>query len=90
MGETEEELPGFAVGALGVGRGMGFEPEVEGGGPFLRLGDLLLLRKGGADAGLQPDIRPGGIPESAPSYLGMRYQRDAPFRNTSRRDRDAA
>jgi len=29
------------------------------------LGDLLLLRKGGADAVLQPDIRPGGIPESA-------------------------
>jgi len=62
MGETEEELPGFAVGALGVGRGMGFEPEVEGGGPFLRLGDLLMLSKGGEDTVLQINIRTCGIP----------------------------
>ena len=60
MGETEEELPGFAVGALGVGRGVGFEPEAVGFGPFLGLGDLLLVSEGGADPGEAPGIRPGG------------------------------
>ena len=62
MGEVQEELPGFAVGAPGVGRGVGFEPEAEGFGPFLGLGDLLMLSKGGEDAVLQNDIRPCGIP----------------------------
>ena len=66
VGEAEEELPGFVVGALGVGRGVGFEPEVESFGPFFGLGNLLRVRKIGADAGEAPRNPPRWDPTNAP------------------------